>query len=531
MIETKTWRVGIYCRLSREDELEDESKSITNQREMCMNYCVKNNLCIIEEYIDDGISGSTDNRPSFKRMLKDIEDKKINMVVIKDTSRLARNFNDATKYAFIYFPERNVRLYSVIQNYDSIDPKANSDGIYFKSFFDEWFIRDTSTKIRKGLRSKKEAGKFLGGIAPYGYYKDPLDKHKLLIDDYSSEIVKRIFKMFASGMGLKRICYTLTDEKVPIPSVYKNLNRGQKSTSYGNWVTRTIADMLVNETYIGNLTQGRGKKVSYLGKKKIRVPKKDWIVVPNSCPRIIDDDTWNIVQNIYKRNKNRQKNSHEHLLRGLLFCKDCGHTIGISLSKWTNKDGITKKRYYCYCNYYRKMSKYNACTPHKISYEEVEAKVLNCIRKMCRNYLKVGNLERVLKNNDKTNKTLIELETKKKKLENEVKLLNSRISDIYMDKINKVVSEEVFSNAYNKLLENNEKNKDELVSIDNMINKLNNKNISVNDKYKKTIEEFLKLKRPSIQLLSSIIDKIVIDDEKNIEIIYKIKPLFSLIGT
>ena len=177
------------------------------------------------------------------------------------------------------------------------------------------------------------------------------------------------------------------------------------------------------------------------------------------------------------------------------------------------------------------MSKYNACTPHKISYGEVEAKVLNCIRKMCRNYLKVGNLERVLKNNDKTNKTLIELETKKKKLENEVKLLNSRISDIYMDKINKVVSEEVFSNAYNKLLENNEKNKDELVSIDNMINKLNNKNISVNDKYKKTIEEFLKLKRPSIQLLSSIIDKIVIDDEKNIEIIYKIKPLFSLIGT
>lgn len=261
MIDTETWKVGIYCRLSREDELEDESKSITNQREMCMNWCVKNGLRIIDEYIDDGISGSTDNRPSFKRMLKDIEDKKINMVVVKDTSRLARNFNDATKYAFIYFPERNIRLYSVIQNYDSIDPKANSDGIYFKSFFDEWFIRDTSTKIRKGLRDKKEVGKFLGGIAPYGYYKDPLDKHKLLIDEYSSEIVKRIFSMFASGMGLKKICYTLTDEGIPIPSVYKNLNRGQKSTCYGKWVPRTIADMLVNETYIGNLTQGRGKKL------------------------------------------------------------------------------------------------------------------------------------------------------------------------------------------------------------------------------------------------------------------------------
>ena len=180
MIDTETWKVGIYCRLSREDELEDESKSITNQREMCMNWCVKNGLRVIDEYIDDGISGSTDNRPSFKRMLKDLDDKKINMVVVKDTSRLARNFNDSTRYAFVYFPERNIRLYSVIQNYDSMDPKANSDGIYFKSFFDEWFIRDTSTKIRKGLRDKKEVGKFLGGIAPYGYYKSSSIERNIL---------------------------------------------------------------------------------------------------------------------------------------------------------------------------------------------------------------------------------------------------------------------------------------------------------------------------------------------------------------
>ena len=210
----------------------------------------------------------------------------------------------------------------------------------------------------------------------------------------------------------------------------------------------------------------------------------------------------------------------------MLVCKDCGHTIGISLSKWTNKDGTTNKKYYCYCNYYRKMSKYNACTPHKISYDEVEEKVLKSIKRMCKKYLRVNNLETILKNNDKTNKLLVELQAKKKKLENEVKLVNTRINDIYMDKINKVVSEEVFFNAYNKLLENNEKNKNELVSIDKKIYQLKNKNINVEDKYKKIIEEFLKLKKPSIQLLSSLIDKIVIDEEKNIEIIYKIKPLF-----
>jgi DNA invertase Pin-like site-specific DNA recombinase len=523
MINTENWKVGIYCRLSREDELEDESKSITNQREMCTNWCLKNGLRIIDEYIDDGISGSTDNRPSFKRMLKDLDDKKINMVVVKDTSRLARNFNDSTRYAFVYFPERNIRLYSIIQNYDSIDPKANSDSIYFKSFFDEWFIRDTSTKIRKGLRDKKEIGKFLGGVAPYGYYKDPLDKHKLIIDEYSSEIVKRIFNMFASGMGLKKICYILTNEGIAIPSIYKNLNRSQKSTTYGKWVPRTIADMLVNETYIGNLTQGRSKKVSYLGKKKIRVPKKDWIIVPNSCPRIIDNDTWEIVQNIYKRNKNRQTTSHEHLLRGLLVCKECNHTIGISLSKWKNKDGTTKQKYYCYCNYYRKMSKYKACTPHKISYNEVEEKVLKKIKEMCNKHLKINNLENILKYNDKTNKLILELQTKKKKIENEIKLTNTRINDIYMDKINKVINEELFHNTYKKIIENKEKNKNELQEIDKRLFQLKNKNVNTKDKCKKHIEEFLKFKKISIQLISTLIDKIVIDEEKNIEIIYKFK--------
>ena len=522
---TETWKVGIYCRLSREDELDDESKSITNQKEMCMNYIMKNGLYLVDTYIDDGISGSTDNRPDFQRLLKDIELKKINMVVVKDTSRLARNFKDSTKYAFEYFPEKKVRLYSVIQNYDSIDPQANSDGIYFKSFFDEWFIRDTSTKIRKGLKDKKELGYFLGGIAPYGYNKDPLDKHKLIIDDYSSEIVKRIFNMFANGMGLKRICYILTDENIPIPSVYKNLNRGLKSTCYGKWVPRTIADMLINETYIGNLTQGREKKVSYIGKKKIRVPKNEWIVVPNSCPRIIDDETWEQVQNIYKRNRNRQRTSHEHLLRGLLYCKDCNHTIGISLSKWKNKDGAINKKYYCYCNYYRKMSKYNACTPHKMSYDDLEHLVLKEIRKMCRRHLRTNDFETILKNNDKISKLQNELLNKKRKLENNIKLNKDRILTTYMDKTKGIISEEIFLNAYNQLIETNENEKKELKDIENKLELLKTKKSSPTN-YDNVIKEFLKLKKPSIQLLTSLIDKIYIDDNLNIEIKYKIKPLF-----
>lgn len=520
MINTEQWKVGIYCRLSKEDELDDTSKSIISQKEVCLKYITDNGLYLVDTYIDDGISGTLEERDGFDRMMRDIDLKKINMVIVKDTSRLARNSEMCTKYAFEIFPQKKVRF--VIPGfYDSLKPD-NNDNIYFKSFFDEWYVRDTSNKIRKVFNTKRELGQFIGGTAPYGYNKDPNNKNMLVIDEYSSEIVKRIFEMSANGYGLTRICRVLDKEQIPIPSIYKNLNRGQKSICYGKWCPRTIRDMLANETYIGNLTQGRGKKLNYKSKKKIRTPKSEWIIVKNSCPRIIDDETWNMVQQIYDKNKNIQRKTHKQLFKGFLYCKECNHTIGIVLSQWKDKNNIEHKKYYCYCNYYKKYSRDGICTSHKIDYEELEKNILKDMRKECRKHLKITNLENALKNSNKLTKVLNQLTTRKNFLLNEIEIFSKRTTDIYMDKIKNKITDEIFNSTYNRLVLENNTNKKELEEVEEKIYKLKN-NVVSDDKYKSVIEEFLKFRKPSRQLIASLIDKIVIDKDGNIEIYKKFR--------
>lgn len=527
-MNTETWKVGIYCRLSKEDELEDTSKSIISQKEICTKYVMDNKYYLVDTYVDDGVSGTLESRDGFDRMMKDIDLKRINMVVVKDTSRLARTSDMCTRYAFEVFPQKKIRF--VIPGfYDSLKPD-NTDGIYMKSFFDEWYVRDTSNKVRKTFNNKRETGQFIGGTAPYGYNKDPDDKNKLIIDEYSSGIVKRIFEMSAKGMGVKSICYTLDNEGVPIPSVYKNLNRGQKSSMYGKWCPRTITDMLVNETYIGNLTQGRGRKISYKSKKKIRTSKDEWFIVKDSCPRIIDDDTWNIVQNLLDKNKNIQKNSHNLPLRGFLYCKECNHTIGVSASKWTNKDGETKKVYYCYCNYYRKLSRYNPCTSHKIRYEEVEKRVFKELRKLCRQYIKQQNLEIALRNSDRVVKTIKDLTNKQKMIQEEIERFNERVSKMYMDNVKHIINDEIFNTSYNQLIKEQNENKELLNEIETRLYQLKNTKVNSEDYIKSFIEDFLKLRKPPKQLLANLIDKIYIDEELNIEIYLKFKLNTQKIG-
>ena len=261
------YKVGIYLRLSKEDEKDKESGSITNQRSILMNYIKENNLTYINEYIDDGVSGTTFDRIGFNQMLQDIQNKKINMVLTKDTSRLGRDHIEFGYYVEKYFPEHNVRYVAVCDNIDTF--YNNNDMLLFKSAYNDMYVKDISNKIRASLNIKKKNGEFVGAYAPYGYKKDQLDKHKLVIDTYASEIVKRIYQMFASGLSITKIASILTEEKILIPSIYKNMKRGLKSSHFGTWNQRNITDILTNPTYIGHLTQGRNKKINYKSKKRI----------------------------------------------------------------------------------------------------------------------------------------------------------------------------------------------------------------------------------------------------------------------
>ncbi|MFV0275455.1 MAG: recombinase family protein [Bacilli bacterium] len=526
-VENKVYKVGIYLRLSREDKKEgdNESGSIGNQRDLLLNYIKDNNLIFVDEYIDDGISGTTFDRENFNRMLQDIESKKINMVIVKDSSRLGRNYLESGLYLEQYFPERQIRCVCLNDNYDSLNQNSSaSDIMPFKNIMNEFYVKDISNKVKSSVTNRRKSGKFLGTYTPYGYNKDPLDKNKLVIDETSAEVVKRIFKMFASGVALSEIARILTDEKVPIPSVYKNYNRGMMSTMYGNWGLRTISDILQCPTYIGNLTQGRTKKISYKSKKRVRTSRDEWIVVEGACPPIIDKETFDIVQNIYNKNKNQGKNTQDILLKGMVYCKECGHTIGFRLHKAQTKSKGEVTRCYGNCNYWAKHKRYAPCTPHNVKYYELEELVLKEVKKMAKS-VKKNNLPNLLKNNDKKVKKEKELETRLSRLKQELSLSTKKVDDLYMDKLNGVIDLDMFKRMYNTLAEDKDKKTHEIKEIETSLFNFKNNIVKNDEQYNKIIDTFLSMKEPNIQLLTSLIDKIVIDEQKNVDIFYKIKPL------
>lgn len=517
-----TWKAGIYIRLSRADveEGKTESESITNQRNFIISYLQENGYELYDEYIDDGLTGTSFDRPAFNRMISDIENKKINMVITKDTSRLGRNNEEFIGYTERYFPEHKVRYIAILDGIDTYLDSVGNDMIQIKGMMNEWYCKDISKKIKASIETKKKQGLFLGGYAPYGYRHDPKNKYKLIIDDRVCDNVKLIFDMFVKGNSLGKIANYLTDKKIPTPSVYKKMNFNKDRKTRNIWEPRTIDDILKNPTYIGNLAQNRRRKVNYKSKKVIANPKEKWIIVENTHESIIDLETFEMVQNIYEKNKNRTEKSHEHLLRGFLFCKECGHTLGINESR-------DKSRQYMICNHYRKYGKNSFCTSHSNRYETVEALVLKEIRKMCKKCVDKKKFENILKNNNKKSKMLEDINKKIEKANNIIENNNEAIKTIYKDRAKGLVDLETYKSVYNDLVKESNETKELLDELEKNKKSLLNNKLYDNYNYKEIVEEYLSMKKPNKLLLSHIIDKITIDKDKNIDIYYKIKPIFD----
>lgn len=496
-------QVGIYLRLSREDEKEGESGSITNQRALLMNYIQENQLTFIDEYIDDGVSGTTFDRVGFKRLIEDIKKKRINMVITKDTSRLGRDHIEFGYYVEKFFPENNVRYVAINDQIDTF--KQENDMLLFKSAYNDMYVKDISNKIRTSLWIKKKQGEFVGAYAPYGYRKDIYDKHKLIIDEEASVIVKKIFKLFITGMSVSQIADILTKEKITIPSIHQGMNRGIKSSLFGIWTTRTITDILTNPTYIGNLTQGRSKKISYKSKKRIHVKKENWIIKENSCPRIISDEMFNLANHQYQMNSHRRGVGDDLLLKGIVYCHECQHKL--SFRK------ISSKYIYGDCNYYLKYRKYKACTTHSIRYDILENLVLKEIKQL----LKQENKEKILMDvyhqyaksyQEKTTKRIIFL---KKSRETNFQKLDT----LYEDKLSGFINEKQYLRVKEKIETMNQQIYDEIALLKK---KNTNKEIDFRKK------EMMKFISSSIDrdLFASLVEKITITKDKKINIYYRV---------
>lgn len=429
------FNVAIYIRLSREDGDKEESDSVGNQRKLLTEYVSRHDDFILYDiYIDDGFTGTNFNRPAFQKMIADIEDKKVNCVVVKDLSRFGRDYIDTGRYLERIFPELSVRFISVSDNIDSIK-QAYDMLLPIKNIFNEQYARDISNKIQATVKSKQKAGEFIGAFTSYGYKKSPVNKNKLVIDEYASEVVKRIFAMYAQGIGKQSIAKQLNAEGILCPSEYKKLNGENykncnrlKTTSY--WTYSTINTMLHNEMYIGNMIQG--KKHQRMRGKQHKVDRENWVRVENTHEPIIDRDTWDKVQKLLsKKHRDIDLETNKNIFAGFIKCGDCGRSMMKNF--WRRADG--SKSYSFYCGTYKRSGK-DYCTPHTLPFQVLNDIVLGDLKAIIRN---VENLQELIKKQSCTelkirNSTNTELIKVKAELAR-VKKLKKSIYEDYKDEL------------------------------------------------------------------------------------------------
>ena len=391
---SEIYNVGLYIRLSREDGERGESESITNQKSLLLQYTKENNLRVYDIYIDDGFSGTNFDRPAFKRLVNDIESKKINMVITKDMSRLGRDYIGTGELVEKYFPSKGVRYIAVTDNIDTYLDSSNNDIAPFKAIMNDMYAKDISKKIKSSLKAKQKEGKWVGGRTPFGYDKDPDNKNHLVVNTEQASIVKRIFDLSIDGLSYFKIAKKLTEENVKTPAQYYSFEwKNHYDLKYGQWHSKTIQDILTNRIYTGDLVQNKRNKVNYKIKKVVKNNPSDYIVVENTHEAIIDKDTFNEVQSKLPKNVGRCEKKEIHLLDGLLYCGDCGHRISVTPRR--KKDN----RCYTICNYYRSYMKKTLCTTHSNNYDKLEKIIINSLKEECLRYINKKTIKEVAMNN------------------------------------------------------------------------------------------------------------------------------------
>ena len=371
-------KTALYCRLSQDDGIVGDSNSIQNQKAILQKFAEDHHFPSPCFYVDDGFSGGTFQRPAFQQMISDMENGEIGIIVTKDLSRLGRNQLHTGLYIEERFPMFGVRYIAINDNVDT-DSSESNDLMPFKNLFNEWFIRDTSRKIRAVLKAKAERGEWLGTRAPYGYIRNP-DTKKLEVDEEAATIVRRIFAMCASGNGPSQIARILKKEQVLTPTMYAYTKYGMTHTGLDtqrpyHWSGDTVADMLENEIYIGNTVNMKYSTKSYKDKRRVEHSREECLVFENTHPALVTQEVWDIVQRVRKNKRRRTNMNEQNKYSGLVFCSDCGsnmvlhraHTMSANYNHFT-------------CRTYKKDGE--ACTGHYIRECVLDEVVLEDLRRV-----------------------------------------------------------------------------------------------------------------------------------------------------
>ena len=442
------FNVGIYIRLSQEDKdkkYESDSESVINQKELLRNYVKNNNFNLVKEYVDDGFSGTDFERPGFKSLLEDINNKKINCVIVKDLSRLGRDHVMTGYYIETFFPENNIRFISILESFDSFKNQASNDSSTFIIACNDYYSKQNSVKIRNVLNEKRKNGKFIGSLPSFGYMRDPKDKGHLIPNPETAPIVKKIFKWRADGIGPTEIATRLNNNNVPTPSGYKKTNFSSRLIDRDTWNISTVKKILTNRIYTGDMVQHTQTKVNYKSKKKINLDESLWMIVENTHESLVDKTTFEYVQSLrkrYTRNVPIKTGREKRILEGKLFCKECGNRLSVYYRK--------KQEYWSInCNRYSRDPKRGRCSSHFFPYDYLEEQILEKIDESVSTFIKELNIDELNKEVIKTiYKQTQSVDKKISDLNKEKEQILNRLSNLYNDRCEGIITGTLYKELY-----------------------------------------------------------------------------------
>ena len=519
-LANKEFNVGIYIRLSKEDGDKEESESVTNQRKILKTYINENkNFQFYKEYIDDGYSGTNFDRPGFKKMLKDIEDGKVNLVIVKSLSRLGRDYIDTGKYIEKYFPEHNIRFISILDDVDTFLDK-NVESAAFKNIMNDYYAKETSKAVRKTKNRKKKEGFYYTSIAPFGYEKIDKAGH-LKIKEDQADIVRRIFDMFVTkGLGNYRISVILNNEGILPPGLQMNLTNAlkNKTGTTNKWTHTTVKRILMNPVYIGTIVQNKTKKLSYKSKKVIPLSTEDMTIMAKHHEAIIDEYTFRLAEKILKSSKSSKITVNDQLLKGLLYCDHCNNKMAFRRCIDKYKNTVTVRQY-IYCAVATRKISNKTCYRNYINYDKFENVVIEKIANVLKEYFDKGfdydkAMQKLEEFQRKEDNSLEKLKTIRKDKE----VINKKIATIYNDKLSGILEEQDYISFSKNFHDERCRLEEVEKKIEMQILEYKNRSNKIEPKMKNAIKELVEEKKFTKEILHELIEKIDIDKDKNVTI-------------
>ena len=435
---------ALYCRLSRDDELQGDSNSIVNQKNILSKYAKDNGLKNTEYFVDDGYSGTNFQRPSWERLIALVEDNQVSTIIVKDMSRLGRDYLKVGFYTEVMFVEKGIRFIAINNGIDS-ENQMDSDFTPFLNIINEWYAKDSSKKVRAVFKAKGEAGKHLATVPPYGYMKNPNDKQQWIVDEEAAAVVKKIFQLCLDGYGTSQIAKRLRQEQILTPRAHwvtSGIINGYKMPDNPHrWVADTVSEILKKKEYLGHTINFKTHRKSYKVKKKIDNPESEQMIFENTHEAIIDLDTWERVQELRKNKRRPTRTGKTNMFSGIAYCADCGQKLYYCTSKY-----FESRQDHFVCSTSRKKGT-AVCDSHFIRAVVLEQGVFTHMKYVIGYVAQFEDKFREIMGAKHKAEVKRELAAKRKmitKSENRIKELDRLFKNIYEDKTNGVLSESRF---------------------------------------------------------------------------------------